>query len=78
MQRRQPVPKRRRTFRVSSFDAVADPREFARLNRHLGRTRVRVPIAATYPLAKADQAHRRLDRGHVLGKIVLRAGRPAE
>jgi NADPH:quinone reductase-like Zn-dependent oxidoreductase len=72
-----PVPKRRRAFRVSSFDAVADPREFARLNRHLGRPRVRVPIAATYPLAKAAQAHRRLDRGQVLGRIVLRAGRPA-
>jgi NADPH2:quinone reductase len=71
----EPVPKPRRTFRVSSFDAVADPREFAKLNRHLGKTRVRVPIVGTYPLAKAAQAHRRLDRGQVLGRLVLRVGR---
>jgi NADPH:quinone reductase-like Zn-dependent oxidoreductase len=32
---------------------------------------VRVPIAAQYPLAKAAQAHRRLERGQVLGRIVL-------
>jgi NADPH2:quinone reductase len=68
----EPVPKRRRTFRVRSFDAVADPQELAKLNRRINGTRVRVPIAATYPLAKAAQAHRRLDRGQVLGRIVLR------
>jgi NADPH:quinone reductase-like Zn-dependent oxidoreductase len=68
----EPVPRSRRSFRVRSFDAVAGPREFAKLNRHLGRSRVRVPIAATYPLAKAAQAHRRLDRGQVVGRIVLR------
>jgi NADPH2:quinone reductase len=72
----EPVPNGRRTFRVRSFDAVATPEEFAKLNRRLGRTRVRVPIVATYPLAKAAQAHRRLDRGQVLGRIVLRIRRP--
>jgi NADPH:quinone reductase-like Zn-dependent oxidoreductase len=71
----EPVPKPRRSFRVRSFDAVADPEEFARLNRRFSGKRVRVPIAATYPLAKAAQAHRRLDRGQVLGRIVLRIGR---
>jgi NADPH:quinone reductase-like Zn-dependent oxidoreductase len=68
----EPVPRRRRTLRAKSFDVVADPGEFVRLNRRLGGARVRVPIAASYPLAKAAQAHRRLDRGHVLGRIVLR------
>ena len=68
----EPVPKRRRTFRVRSFDAVADRQAFAKLNRRFGIGRVRVPIAATYPLAKAAQAHRRLDRGHLVGRIVLR------
>jgi NADPH:quinone reductase len=70
-----PAPKARRTFRVRSFDAVADPREFARLTRRFSAGRVRVPIAATYPLARAADAHRRLDRGQVLGRIVLRIGR---
>jgi NADPH2:quinone reductase len=70
----EPAPKPRKTFRLRSFDAVADPQEFARLNRHLSRSRPRVPISATYPLAKAADAHRRLDRGQVLGRIILRIG----
>ena len=71
----EPVPKPRHTFRVRSFDAVADPQAFAKLNRRLSGRRVRVPIAATYPLARAADAHRRLDRGQVLGRIMLRIGR---
>ena len=67
----EPVPMERRTFRVHSFDAIANPREFAKLNRHLGHGRTRMPIAARYPLGKAAQAHRRLDREHVLGRMVL-------
>jgi NADPH:quinone reductase-like Zn-dependent oxidoreductase len=34
--------------------------------------RVQVPIAAEYPLAAASEAHKRLEGGHLLGKIVLR------
>jgi NADPH2:quinone reductase len=74
----EPVPKERRTFRVQGFDAVADPAEFAKLNRRLSAGRVRVPIVGTYPLAKAAQAHRRLDRGQVLGRIVLQIRRPRQ
>jgi NADPH:quinone reductase len=70
----EPVPKPRRTFRVRSFDAVANAEEFAKLNRRLNGSRLRVPIAATYPLARAADAHRRLDRGQVLGRIILRIG----
>jgi NADPH:quinone reductase len=68
----EPVPRPRRSFRVRGFDAVAGARQFAQLNRHLSRSSLRVPIAATYPLGKAAQAHRRLDRGQVVGRIVLR------
>jgi len=71
----EPVPKERRTFRVRAFDAVASPREFEKLNRHVGTGRFRVPIAASYPLGKAAQAHRRLDREHVLGRMVLQVRR---
>ena len=71
----EPVPKERRTFRVRAFDAIASPREFDKLNRHLGNGKIRVPIAATYPLGKAAQAHRRLDREHALGRMVLRVRR---
>jgi len=67
----EPEPMERRTFRVRAYDATANPREFVRLTRHLGNGRIRVPIAASYPLGKAGQAHRRLDRDHVLGRMVL-------
>lgn len=70
----EPVPQPRSTFRLHGFDAVASPAAFANLNRRLNRPRVRVPIAASYPLAKAADAHRRLDRGQVVGRIVLRVG----
>jgi NADPH:quinone reductase-like Zn-dependent oxidoreductase len=68
----EPEPEERRAFSVRAYDAVASPNWFARLNRHFTNGRVRVPIAATYPLGKAAQAHRRLDRGRVLGRMVLR------
>jgi NADPH:quinone reductase-like Zn-dependent oxidoreductase len=67
----EPVPMERPTVRMRAFDAVANPREFDKLNRHLGNSRIRVPISASYPLGKAAQAHRRLGREHTLGRMVL-------
>jgi NADPH:quinone reductase len=69
-----PEPRDRRLFRIKSYDARAGSREFARLNRAINEARLRVPIAAIYPLAKAAVAHRRQHR-HVTGRIVLRIGR---
>lgn len=74
----EPAPEARRTFRLRSFDAIASPREFARLNRHISNGKIRVPIAASYPLARAAQAHRRLDRGQILGRMVLTIHRGKE
>ena len=71
----EPVPMERRTFRVRTFDAVASPREFDKLNRYLAIGKIRVPIATSYPLGKAAQAHRRLDRAHLLGRMVLQVRR---
>jgi NADPH:quinone reductase-like Zn-dependent oxidoreductase len=68
----EPAPRRRKTHRVHRFDVLADPEQFARLNRRFNQDRILVPIAATYSLAQADRAHRRLDRGKVLGRIALR------
>ena len=67
-----PPPAARRSFRVRSYDAIASPQEFAKLNRHIANHRIRVPIAASYPLSRAAQAHRRLENGSVVGRIVLR------
>jgi NADPH:quinone reductase len=71
----EPVPMERRRFRIRAFDAIATPRELDKLSRHLGNGRIRVPVAATYPLGKAAQAHRRLDREHVVGRMVLQVHR---
>ena len=71
----EPLPRPRKGIRIRGFDAVSSPRQFARLNRQLNEHRVRVPIAATYPLAHASRAHRRLADGQVLGRIVLRIRR---
>lgn len=67
----EPEPAERRTFRARSFDAVGSPSEFAKLSRRIDAGKIRVPIAATYPLARAADAHRRLEHGRVLGRMVF-------
>jgi NADPH2:quinone reductase len=66
-----PAPRKRRTLRAFSYDGEASPAQFVKLDRALTRTGARVPIAASYPLARAAEAHRRLEGDHVLGRIVL-------
>ena len=54
-----------------AFDGVPNPAAFARLSATIDAGPIDVPVAATYGLVSADEAHRRLERGHVLGKIIL-------
>lgn len=54
-----------------AFNGVPTPQTFARLTATIDVAPIDVPIAATYSLDDAAEAHRRLERGHVLGKIVL-------
>jgi zinc-binding alcohol dehydrogenase family protein len=56
----EPEPVARRTFHTRSFDAVASPREFAKLKRRIEAGKIRVPIAAVYSLARSADAHRHL------------------
>ena len=74
----EPAPRERPTFRLRTFDAVASPREFDKLNRRFGKGKIRVPITASYPLGKAAQAHRRLDRERPLGRMILQVRRVRE
>jgi NADPH:quinone reductase-like Zn-dependent oxidoreductase len=68
----EPEPHRRGSkIRIISYDAESGPPQFARLEQAITEARLRVPIAAKYPLAQAANAHKRLERGHVLGRIVL-------
>jgi NADPH2:quinone reductase len=71
----EPEPRRRRGIDLLAYDAVAGPRQFARLDRAVEEARLQVPIAEVYPLAQAAQAHARLEDGHALGRIVLRIPR---
>jgi NADPH:quinone reductase-like Zn-dependent oxidoreductase len=68
----EPAPRKRRGLTIQSYDATPGVREFERLGRAIEGARLMVPIAAGYPLQQAARAHQRLEKGHVLGKIVLR------
>ena len=68
----EPGPEEQRTITIKTYDAVPGVREFERLNRAVDAARLKVPIAAAYPLAQAAKAHQRLAKGHVLGKVVVR------
>jgi NADPH2:quinone reductase len=70
----EPEPKKLRGVHIVPYDA-AGLKEFTSLNRGVTAARLRAPIAASYPLEQAAEAHRRLAAGHVLGKIVLRVRR---
>ena len=68
----EPEPQKLRGMKIISYDAKAGTREFEKLNRAIMKTDLQVPISAEFPLEDAAEAHRRIDQGHVLGKIVLR------
>jgi NADPH:quinone reductase-like Zn-dependent oxidoreductase len=49
----------------------ARPGVIAELAARLADGRLEMPVAATYPLDRVQDAYRELERGHVRGKIVL-------
>jgi NADPH:quinone reductase-like Zn-dependent oxidoreductase len=51
--------------------AGANASTLAELAGLISAGELEVPIAATYPLDQVREAYRRLERGHLLGKIVL-------
>jgi NADPH:quinone reductase-like Zn-dependent oxidoreductase len=68
----EPEPRKRRGLRIKPYDAEPGAREFERLSRAIEEARPEIPIAEVFTLEDAPKAHERLERGHVLGKIVLR------
>jgi NADPH:quinone reductase len=67
----EPAPKKRRGMTLIRYDGISGVREFERLNAAVQAARLKVPIAETYPLARAYKAHEHLAEGHLLGKIVM-------
>jgi NADPH2:quinone reductase len=68
-----PIPKPRGAMRMILYSFVGDTSQLERLNQEVVAGKLRVPVAAVYPLADVAQAHKRLEAGHLLGKIVLLA-----
>ncbi len=65
----EPVPRPRKNLRVKSYDAVAEPKAFAKLSRTSApksRSACRLPQPTRW--AKPHKRHRRLDKGHVIGR----------
>ncbi|MDA8090084.1 MAG: NADP-dependent oxidoreductase [Nitrospiraceae bacterium] len=67
----EPEPGKRRGITVQAYNGEAGTGEFERLDRAVAQAGLKVPIAATYPLEQAAKAHERIERGHVMGRIVL-------
>jgi NADPH:quinone reductase-like Zn-dependent oxidoreductase len=67
-----PEPRRRDGVRTIAYDAVAAPAQWDALERAVTEARLRVPLAAVYPLEQAAEAHARIEQGHVIGRIALR------
>ena len=71
----EPVPRKRRGIKLVPYDAKPGVKEFARLNRALDTASLIVPIAKQFPLGEAARAHRLVEKGHLLGRVVLRVAR---
>ncbi len=67
----EPEPKVRAGIEVKSYDGIPSPEAIGRLNRLIAQSPFHVHVAQTFPLERAEEAHRALE-GHHLGKIALR------
>jgi NADPH:quinone reductase-like Zn-dependent oxidoreductase len=70
-----PEPRKRRKIQILSYNGEAGKRQFERLEHAAAEARLTVPIAEVYPLEQAVKAHERLEKGRILGRIVLKIGR---
>ena len=70
----EPVPKAPPGINPFAYDAlIGDQKDqFVALNRAVEAGHFEVPIAATFDLANAADAHRRVEAGRVPGKVLIR------
>ncbi len=69
----QPSPQKAAQHKVRAIGYRAQPNaaELAEIGRLIDDAKVRVVIAATFPLARVREAEELLERGHVRGKVVV-------
>jgi len=71
----EPVPRPREGLTIIPYDALFGDQkvQFAQLNQAIKDARhFEIPIAATFSLADAADAHRRVEAGKLAGKVVLK------
>lgn len=68
----EPKPRKRRGIDIVTYDGQGGAVGFRRLGKAVEASHLDVPIAAVFPLAQAAKAHRRLAKGHTLGRVMLR------
>ena len=68
----EPEPRKRKGLETTTYDAEAGVRQFERLNDAMEEGAIQVPIASVYALDDVARAHERIEKGHVLGRIVLK------
>jgi NADPH:quinone reductase len=71
----EPEPRGRKNFTLIAYDGESGNKHLAELEDAADEARLRVPIAAAFPLAQAARAHERIEKGHILGRIALRIRR---
>ncbi len=71
----EPAPRKRRGVKLVTYDAKPGVKEIARLSRALDNASLVDPIAKQLPLSHASRAHRLVEKGHLLGRVVLRVAR---
>ena len=67
----EPEPRKRRGLRMTGYDAQSGARQMERLNTAIEGSRLEVPIAEVFALEDVARAHERIERGHVIGRVVL-------
>lgn len=67
-----PEPGKRSGIHATAYDGTPGVAQFTQLTTAMEAGKVKVVIAATFPLGEAAKSHERLAKGNVLGKIVLR------
>jgi NADPH:quinone reductase-like Zn-dependent oxidoreductase len=68
----EPVPKKGRGYTVKMYTAKPAKRHLDAVTEAAEECRLKIPVAATFPLSRVAEAHRRLEKGHVIGRIALR------
>jgi NADPH:quinone reductase-like Zn-dependent oxidoreductase len=67
----EPVPTKGRGYTVKMYTAKPGRAHLDALTRAAEECRLKIPVAATFPLSRVADSHRRMEKGHVVGRIAL-------